>query len=67
MHGGAPRGRGDTPPFGGLAYLAVTDQELALVKLRCRKAVRLKAAEVIARVSRSELQNAELGHGYARR
>jgi hypothetical protein len=65
VHGGPPPGRADTPPFGRLAYLAVTDQELALVKLRSRKAVMLKAAEVIARVPRSQLQTAELGPGYA--
>jgi hypothetical protein len=65
VHGGPPLGRADTPPFGRLAYLAVTDQELALVKLRSRKVVRLKAAEVIARVPRSQLQTAELGPGYA--
>ena len=65
VHGGQPHsGRGETPPFGRLAFLAVTDQELALVKLRARKVVMLKAAEVIARVPRSQLQTAELFPGY---
>jgi hypothetical protein len=59
--GGPPHsGPAETPPFGRLAYLAVTDQELALVRLRPRKVVMLKAAEVIARVPRSQLQTAEL-------
>jgi hypothetical protein len=63
--GGQPHpGRAETPHFGRLAFLAVTDQELALVKLRPRKVVMLKAAEVIARVPRSQLQTAELGCGY---
>jgi hypothetical protein len=65
VHGGQPRsGRAETPPFGRLAFLAVTDQELALVKLRPKKVVMLKAAEVIARVPRSQLQTAELFPGY---
>jgi hypothetical protein len=63
--GGQPHsGRAETPPFGRLAFLAVTDQEVALVKLKARKVVMLKAAEVVARVPRSQLQTAELGPGY---
>jgi hypothetical protein len=63
--GGQPHpGGAETPPFGQLAFLAVTDQELALVKLRTVKGVMLKAAEVIARVPRSQLQTAELSAGY---
>lgn len=50
--------------FRQAAFLAVTDQELALVKLRPKKVVMLKAAEVIARVPRSQLQTAELFPGY---
>jgi hypothetical protein len=57
-------GQAGTPPFGRLAFLAVTEQELALVKLRPRKVVMLKAAEVIARVPRNQLQTAELSPGY---
>jgi hypothetical protein len=57
-------GRAETPPFGRLAFLAVTDQEVALVTLRPRKVVFMRAAEVIARVPRSRLQTAQLGHGY---
>ena len=63
--GGQPRsGRAETPRFGRLAYLAVTDQELALVRLRPRRVVMLQAAEVIARTPRSQLQTAELLPGY---
>jgi hypothetical protein len=63
--GGPPHsGRAGTPRFGRLAFLGVTDQEIALVKLRARKVVMLKAAEVIARVPRSQLQTAELRPGY---
>ena len=62
--GGQPHpGRAETPPF-RLAYLAVTDSELALLKLRSRNVVMLRAAEVITRVPRSQLQTAELGPGY---
>jgi hypothetical protein len=62
--GGQPYpGRAETPPF-RLAYLAVTDSELALLKLRSRKVVMLQAAEVITRIPRSQLQAAELGPGY---
>jgi hypothetical protein len=56
-------GPAETPDFGRLAYLAVTDQELALVRLRTR--VTLQPAEVIARVPRSQLQTAELSPGYS--
>jgi hypothetical protein len=63
--GGQPHpGGAQTPPFGQLAFLAVTDQELALVKLRTSKGIMLKAAEVIARVPRSQLQTTELSPGY---
>jgi hypothetical protein len=48
----------------GLLFLAVTDQEVALVKLRARKVVMLKAADMIARIPRSQLLAAELSPGY---
>jgi hypothetical protein len=64
LGGPPPPGPDDTPPFGRLAYLAVTDQELALVTLRARQLVMMQAAQVIARVPRSGLQTAELGPGY---
>lgn len=57
-------GLAGTPHFGRLAFLAVTDQELGLVRLRTRNGVALKVAEVIARVPRGELRTAELGPGY---
>jgi hypothetical protein len=58
-------GQAETPAFGRLAYLAVTDQELALVRLRARMGVMLQPAEVIAQIPRSQLQTAELSPGYA--
>ena len=65
MLGSQPQlGPADTPPFGKVAFLVVTDQEVALVKLRTAKAVLLEPAEVIARVPRSQLQTVELGPGY---
>jgi hypothetical protein len=57
-------GHAETPPF-RLAFLAVTEQEIALVTLRSARLITLKAAEVITRVPRSLLQTAELGPGYA--
>jgi hypothetical protein len=63
--GGQPHpGRAETPKFGRLAYLAVTDQELALVTLRARKVMFLQAREVVERVPRSDLRTVELGRGY---
>ncbi len=55
---------GATPRFGRLAFLAVTNQELALVRLRTRNGVTLKVSEVIARVPRGEVKTAELLDGY---
>ncbi len=54
----------ETPKFGRNAYLAVTDSELALIKLKSG-VVRLKLDEVVARVPRSEVASAELGGGVA--
>jgi hypothetical protein len=63
--GGQPHpGRAETPKFGRLAFLAVTDSELALVKLRARNGVLLQAGEVITRVPRRDLGTVELGRGY---
>ena len=63
--GGQPHpGRAETPKFGRLAYLAVTDQELALVTLRARKVMFLQAREVVERVPRSDLRTVERGRGY---
>jgi hypothetical protein len=56
-------GPSDTPPFGRVAYLAVTDQELALIRLRSRNGFTMEAVEVIAQVPRSQWQAAEIGPG----
>lgn len=53
----------ETPSFGRLAYLAVTDDELVLIKLTGAAKVRLD--EIIARVPLAEVQSAELGRGLA--
>ena len=58
------RGPAQTPKFGRLAWLAVTAEELALVKLRTRNGVTLKASEVIARVPRRDLKTVEWHRGY---
>ena len=58
------RGPAQTPKFGRLAWLAVTAEELAVVKLRTRNGVTLKAGEVIARVPRRELKTVEWHRGY---
>ena len=52
------------PRFGRLAYLAVTADELALVELKQKGAVRLELNQVIARIPRSEVATAELGGGH---
>ena len=52
----------EAPNFGRLAYLAVTDSELALIKLKSGL-VRSKLDEVIVRVPRSDVVSAELGSG----
>jgi hypothetical protein len=53
----------DTPTFGRVAYLAVTEDELALIKLT--GVVTFKLDEVIERVPRSDVESAELGGGLA--
>jgi hypothetical protein len=50
-----------TPDFGRLAYLAVTEQELALVELKQNGAVGLRLENVIERVPRSAVSSATLG------
>jgi hypothetical protein len=50
----------ETPKFGRAAYLAVTGDELALIKLKSGL-VSFKLDEVIERVPRSEVASAELG------
>jgi hypothetical protein len=52
----------ETPNFGRLAYLAVTEGELALIKLKSGM-VTVHLDEVIARVPRSDVASAELGGG----
>jgi hypothetical protein len=51
-----------TPSFGRLAFLAVTGDEVALVKLKSG-IVTLKPGEVIVRLPRSDVASAELGGG----
>ena len=51
-----------TPEFGRNAYVAVTANELALIKLKSG-IVSLKLDEVVARVPRSDVASAELGSG----
>jgi hypothetical protein len=57
-------GRAQTPKFGRLAWLAVTAEELALVKLKSSNGVTVKPSEVIARVPRRELKLVEWHRGY---
>jgi hypothetical protein len=52
----------ETPKFGRLAYLAVTDGELALIGLKSGK-VTVHLGEVIARIPRSDVTSAEMGRG----
>jgi hypothetical protein len=55
-------GESETPKFGRLAYLAVTEGELALIQLKSGM-VTVHLGEVIARVPRGEVASAELGGG----
>jgi hypothetical protein len=54
----------ETPKFGRVGYLAVTEHELALIKLKS-SLVTFELDEVIARVPRSDVASAELGRGLA--
>jgi hypothetical protein len=52
----------ETPAFGRLAYLAVTESELALIKLKSGM-VTVHLDEVIVRVGRSAVASSEMGGG----
>ena len=52
------------PGFGGIAYLAVTADELALIELKQKNAVTLELREVIALIPRAQVASAELGGGH---
>lgn len=54
----------ETPDFGRAAYLAVTDRELALIKLKSGLAT-FKLDELIERVPRSDVESAEIREGIA--
>ncbi|MGB2874500.1 MAG: hypothetical protein WBB76_03400 [Gaiellaceae bacterium] len=51
----------ETPDLGRVAYLAVTEDELALIKLK--GLVTFTLDEVIARIPRSDVASTELGRG----
>ena len=51
-----------TPTFGRFAYLAATEDELALIKVK-QGLVGLKLLDVVVRVPRGELSSIELGSG----
>lgn len=53
----------ETPNFGRVAYLAVTEDELALIKLTGLATFKLD--QVIERVPRSDVASAELGRSIA--
>jgi len=53
----------ETPKFGRVAYLAVTAEELALIKLTGLSTFKLD--QVIARVPRTDVASAELGRSLA--
>jgi hypothetical protein len=54
--------RAETPDFKGSALLALTDHEVALVKLK-QGAVSAKPTEVIARAPRDQVAEANLANG----
>jgi len=55
-------GRADTPEFKGQALLALTDTEVALVKLK-QGAISAKPSEVIVRAPRDQITDATLANG----
>lgn len=61
--GRAAAAESQTPQFGVVAYLAVTDRELALVNLERSGAAGLRLADVIERFPRSDVASATLGRG----
>jgi hypothetical protein len=52
----------ETPDFSGIAYVAVTANDLALIKL-VSKVVTVQLGEIIARVPRATVASAEVGGG----
>ena len=63
-YGPSVRASAETPTFGRLAFVAVTESELALIKLKSG-VVRVFLDEVVERVPRSAVASAELGGGVA--
>jgi len=60
---GSPRPTAETPDFGGFAYLALSADELVLVKGK-QGLVKLKMTdEVVAKVPRSDVTSIEAGEG----
>ena len=60
---GSPRPTAETPDFGGFAYLALSADELVLVKGK-QGLVKLKMTdEVVAKVPRSDVVSIEAGEG----
>jgi hypothetical protein len=57
------RAESQTPRFGRLGFLALSDGELALVKMK-QGLVRPKPVEVVARVARGDIASIELGGGF---
>ncbi len=57
-----PQPRDQTPDIGRLAYLAVTTDEVALIKIT--GALTAKLGALISRVPRNSMTSATLGHGY---
>jgi hypothetical protein len=51
----------ETPRFGGTAFLAVTDREVALLRVRSHKRF-----EVLARVPRGDVASAQVSPGFLR-
>jgi hypothetical protein len=64
VYGPSDQTTSESPRFGRLAYLAVTDDELALIRLKSGL-VTVKLDEVIVRIPRSDVASAELGSGVA--
>ena len=64
VYGSSDRTTSESPDFGRLAYLAVTDSELALIKFKSGL-VTSKLDEVIVRIPRSDVESAGLGRGLA--